>query len=45
MDRKSSTQSDDQKDSADILKDIKQRGAVQQNQRVRLEDLRSRGAR
>ena len=45
MDRQSSAETADQKSSADILKDIKQRGAVQQNQRTRLEDLRSRGAR
>ncbi len=45
MERQSSTQSADEKSSSDILKDIKQRGAVQQNQRARLEDLRSRGAR
>ena len=45
MDRQTSDQSADQKSSADILKDIKQRGVVQQNQRVRLDDLRSRGAR
>ena len=46
MDRQSSTTSADQKSSADILQDIKQRGAQQKtNQRVRVEDLRSRGAR
>ncbi len=46
MDRQTSGTSADQKSSADILKDIKQRGAQQKtNQRVRVEDLRSRGVR
>ena len=34
-----------QRASADILKDIKQRGATQSSQRARLDSLRSRGAR
>ena len=34
-----------QRASADILRDIKQRGATQDSQRTRLESLRSRGAR
>lgn len=45
MDRQASGESADQKSSADILKSIKQRGVVQQDQRVRLDDLRSRGTR
>ena len=46
MDRQSSDDtSKQQRASADILKDIKQRGATQDSQRTRLESLRSRGAR
>ncbi len=45
MDRQSSGASADQKSSADILRDIKERGAQQNNQRRRVEDLRSRGTR
>ncbi len=37
--------SQQQRASADILRDIKQRGATQDSQRTRLESLRSRGAR
>ena len=45
MERQSSGASADQKSSADILRDIKQRGAQQNDQRRRVDDLRSRGAR
>ena len=45
MDRQSTGISSQQQKSADILKDIKQRGATQDSQRTRLESLRSRGAR
>ena len=45
MDRQSTGISSQQQKSADILKDIKQRGATQDSQRTRLEGLRSRGAR
>ncbi len=46
MDRQDSGgASQQQRASADILRDIKQRGATQDSQRTRLESLRSRGAR
>ena len=46
MDRQDSgSATQQQRASADILKDIKQRGATQDSQRTRLESLRSRGAR
>ena len=45
MDRQSSTLSTSQQQAADILKDIKQRGSAQSDQRARIDSLRSRGAR
>ncbi len=45
MDRQSSGLSANQQKSADILKDIQQRGVTKDNQRTRLESLRSRGTR
>ncbi len=46
MDRQDSgSATQQQRASADILKDIKQRGATQSSQRARSESLRSRGAR
>ena len=46
MDRQDSgSATQQQRASADILRDIKQRGATQDSQRTRLESLRSRGAR
>ena len=45
MDRKDSTESLDQQRATELLKEIQQRGTQQQNQRTRLDDLRSRGAR
>ena len=45
MDRQDSGVSTSQQKAADILKDIKQRGENKNNQRTRLESLRSRGTR
>lgn len=45
MDRKDSTESLDQKKAAELLREIQQRGTQQQDQRTRLDGLRSRGAR
>ena len=45
MDRRSSDLTTTQQQSADILKDIQQRGTVQSDQRARIDSLRSRGAR
>lgn len=45
MDRKSTGVTKDQQDSADILKDIQQRGATKNDQRARIESLRTRGTR
>ena len=46
MDRQDSgSATTQQKASADILKDIRQRGVNKDNQRTRLESLRSRGTR
>ena len=45
MERETSTRTASQQQSADILKDIQQRGATKHNQRTKLDDLRARGAR
>jgi modulator of FtsH protease HflK len=45
MERERSGLSTSQQQSADILKDIKQRGTSQNNQRARIDSLRSRGVR
>ncbi len=45
MDRQSSGLSTSQQQSADILKDIKQRGTAQSDKRARIDSLRSRGVR
>ncbi len=45
MDRQGSSVSASQQQSADLIKDIQQRGASKENQRTRIESLRSRGAR
>ncbi len=45
MERQSSGDSADQQRAAEILRDIKQRGVNKNNQRARIDDLRSRGAR
>ncbi len=45
MDRRGPSVTSDQQQAADILKDIQQRGANKNNQRARIESLRSRGAR
>jgi len=45
MERQSGGSTTQQKAAADILRDIKQRGVTQNNQRTRLESLRSRGVR
>ena len=45
MERESSGLSTSKQQSADILKDIKQRGTSQINQRARIDSLRSRGVR
>jgi len=45
MDRSDSGVTTQQKASADILKDIRQRGVNKSDQRSRIDDLRSRGAR
>jgi len=41
----SNFETEDQKKAADLLKEIKQRGTNQQNQRSRIDELRSRGVR
>ena len=45
MERQESTLSDTQQRSADIIKDIKQRGVNKSNQRTKIDELRSRGSR
>ena len=46
MDRKSTTfEAESQKKAADLIKEIQQRGSNKQNQRTRVDELRSRGAR
>ena len=45
MNRQSSDTTDVEQESADILKDIKQRGALKSDQRARIESLRTRGTR
>lgn len=45
MNRQDESQTDMQKQASEILRDIKQRNAQQQNTRSRLDDLRSRGVR
>jgi len=45
MDRQSTGVTKEKQDAADILKDIQQRGASQNDQRARIESLRTRGTR
>ena len=45
MDRQSTGVTANQQQAADILKDIQQRGVTKENQRARIESLRSRGTR
>jgi len=45
MNRQADSMTTSQKNAADILKDIQQRGVNQNNQRARIDSLRSRGAR